>query len=138
MTVPALIVICFVFALLDSSCSGNRQNIILKDHELRGEQWQSMNQINEDIRKNVFYKCLSQSRLSMNCSNCEYIYINVIIVINREGRMCGYTKTVENVCGGKAPEKLERCFIEYLESITFPRNLRNMSIEMRLGTGLKC
>jgi hypothetical protein len=97
-----------------------------------------MNEIHENFRKNVYYNCLSQSRLSMNCSNCIYIYIDVIISIDNKGRLCGYTKTVENICGNKASEKLERCFIDYLESITFPNNLRNMSIEIRLGTGLKC
>ncbi|HOT43735.1 MAG TPA: hypothetical protein PLM53_04715 [Spirochaetota bacterium] len=109
-----------------------------KDHELKGAQWESINKIKEDFRKNVFRECLAQSKLSMNCSNCEYIYIDVIIVIDRNGRMCGYTKTAEKVCRGKAPVTLERCFMEYLESITFPIHVRNMSVEIRLGTGLKC
>jgi hypothetical protein len=74
----------------------------------------------------------------MNCADCEYIYIDVVVVIDKTGRMSGYTKKAEKVCRGKAPEKLERCFIDYLRSITFPENLRNMIIEMRLGTGLKC
>lgn len=97
-----------------------------------------MNEIQENFRKNIFRQCLDESRLSMNCSDCVYIYIKVIIVIDKKGRLSGYRKISENVCGQKATEKLERCFIDYLESISFPKNLRNMSIEMRLGTGLKC
>lgn len=74
----------------------------------------------------------------MSCAGCEYIYIIFRIEINAEGRLAGCSKVGENVCGGKAPESLERCFIEYLESITFPKKLRSMTIETRLGTGLKC
>ncbi len=112
--------------------------MIVKDYELAGDRWQSMNEIREGFRRNVFRRCLAQSRLSMNCANCEYIYIDVIVVIDKGGKLAGYSKTAEKVCRGKAPEKLEKCFIDYLRSITFPKNLRNMSIEMRLGTGLKC
>lgn len=134
----AVITAFLVLPVLIFACFGNNQNRVIKYHELRGAQWESMNRIQEDFRKNVFRECLSQSKLSMNCSNCEYIYIDVIIVVDGKGRMCGYTKTAEKVCRDKAPAKLERCFMEYLESLTFPKNLRNMSMEIRLGTGLKC
>ncbi len=97
-----------------------------------------MNEIREGFRRNAFRRCLEQSRLSMNCANCEYIYIDVVVVIDKNGKLSGYTKTGEKVCRGKAPEKLEKCFIDYLRSITFPKNLRNMTIETRLGNGLKC
>lgn len=134
----AFLALCLAALPLFSSCSDALSTIVVKDHELRGAQWESMNRINEDFRKNVFSRCLAESKLAMNCSDCEYIYIDVIIVIDRKGHMSGYTKTAEKVCRGKAPARLERCFIEYLASITFPGNLRNMSIKMRLGTGLKC
>ncbi len=137
-TARTLAAVCVCFAFLSVFCSGNSNNRTIKSHELRGDQWRSMNEIHEHFRRNVFYDCLSQSHLSMNCSGCEYIYIDAIIDIDKKGRLCGYTKIKENVCGQKAPEKLERCFIDYLKSIIFPKNLRNMSIEMRLGTGLKC
>ncbi len=129
----------FVIVLCSGySCAPHNTKTVIPDHDLRDEQWREFNAISEHFRRNIFPRCTEQSKLRMSCSGCGYIYILVRIEINADGKLSGYTKVGENVCGGKAPAALERCFIEYLESITFPRKLRSMIIETRLGTGLKC
>lgn len=121
-----------------SSCIPPGNMAVIADHELRDEQWREFNAISEHFRKNVFPVCTEQLKLRMSCSGCEYIYVVFQIEINAGGKLTGCTKVGENVCGGKAPAALERCFVEYLESLTFPRKLRSMIIQTRLGTGLKC
>lgn len=133
-----IILLFTVTAGLNSSCAAIKPLTVVRDHELRDEQWRDFNAISEHFVRNVFPRCLSQSKLKLTCSGCEYIYIIVRIEINADGRLVGYSKIRENVCGRHAPGNLERCFIEYLESITFPGNLRSMIIETRLGNGLKC
>lgn len=86
----------------------------------------------------MYPECLRKFRLKMSCDGCGYIYMTVVIRIDDRGQLSDYDKTGENVCGRVAPQGLERCFMEYLETITFPENLRGAVIEVRLGTGLKC
>ncbi|HOD16963.1 MAG TPA: hypothetical protein PK307_09065 [Spirochaetota bacterium] len=133
-----ILIVCVIVISSFCSCTPHKNLTVIADHELRDEQWREFNAISEHFRKNVFPVCTEQLRLRMSCSGCEYIYIIFRIEINAGGRLTGCTKVGENVCGGKAPAALERCFVEYLESITFPRKLRSMIIQTRLGTGLKC
>jgi hypothetical protein len=140
-TIISFTIILLVSAVtsgLNTSCATNIPMKVVRDHELRDNQWKEFNAIREYFLRNVFPRCTGQSKLKLSCSGCEYIYIVVRITINAEGKMTDYTKIKENVCGGTAPEGLERCFIEYMESITFPGNLRSMIIETSLGNGLKC
>jgi hypothetical protein len=119
-------------------CASDRQMKTVRDHELRDDQRKEFNAIRENFIRNVFPGCTSNARLRLTCAGCEYIYITVKIAIDANGKMSGYTKTKENVCGGPAPAALEKCFIEYLKSVTFPRKLRSLIIETNLGNGLKC
>jgi hypothetical protein len=133
----SLICIAFAFGGMFSCVRNDSSNIII-DYRLKGKKHEEFDKILEYWKTSKYHNCMAESRLKMSCSGCEYVYIIVRISIDRSGRISGYTKAGENVCGQKAPEKLERCFMEYLESITFPPCLRNMTIETRLGTGLKC
>ena len=105
---------------------------------MTGKQWESLRDIKEFWQNNVFKQCIRQSGLTLSCARCESIYLRVIIRIDGTGRLAEYTKIREYVCGNPATEKLESCFMAYLKTLQFPRNLRNMSIEMYLGNGLKC
>jgi hypothetical protein len=125
-------------SLLGVTCVSSMESTVIIDYELKGDKRKAFNEIHDRFMHEKYPECLKKFKLSMNCSDCEYIYIIVRITIDADGRIKGYVKMRENICGEKADERLERCFIEYLESITFPVNLRNMVIETRLGTGLKC
>ncbi len=107
-------------------------------YELTDEQWASYYKISDHWRRTVFPLCLKQNGLKLTCAGCESIYLAVRLHIGPDGKLSRYERMSDHVCGGKSTEKLERCFIEYFESITFPENLQNMIIETKLGNGLKC
>lgn len=124
--------------LFDFSCVRPAGQIVYADYLLEGEKRQEFSKIIEYWRATIYPRCLRDSGLRMSCAECTSIFMVVRISIDHNGRMSGYSKTRENACGQEIPEKLERCFMEYLGSIIFPSCLRHMTIETRLGTGLKC
>jgi hypothetical protein len=134
----SILILAFISLGAGTSCATDRQLKTVRDHDLRDDQWKEFNAIHENFTRNVFPGCTAGSKLKLTCSGCEYIYITVRITIDSDGKMSGYTKVKENVCGGPAPAALEECFIEYIKSITFPRKLRSIIIETNLGNGLKC
>jgi hypothetical protein len=136
--VPIIILILLAVCLGSGLSCVTRPATVIRDYDLRGDQWKEFNDFRDTWVRNSFPRCLEQSKLHLTCDGCEKIYIVVRITINSDGKMVGYEKISEHVCGRPAPAKLERCFIEYLESIIFPRKLRSMIIETRLGNGLKC
>lgn len=107
-------------------------------HELTREQQTTFYEISNRWRRTVFPLCLKQNRLKLSCADCASVYIAIVLNIGPDGKLKRYEKKSSHVCGGKSTEKLERCFIEYFESITFPDILRNMIIDTSLGNGLKC
>lgn len=125
-------------AAIGISCVKPSGSPVAIDYLLEGKQHEAFHAIVEQWRLSIYHGCIADSGLTMSCADCTAIFMVVRITIDRSGRMRGYTKIKENVCGHPAPEKLERCFMEYLESVTFPGCLRDMTIETRLGTGLKC
>jgi hypothetical protein len=126
------------FMFIGPACISSMESTPIIDYELKGDRRKAFDEIHERWMRDRYPDCMKKFKLSMNCSHCEDIYIMVRITIDARGRIKEYVKIREDICGGKADERLERCFMESLESITFPRSLRNMVIETRLGTGLKC
>ncbi len=117
---------------------GNSKHAIVKEYDLPDKQWRRWNEIKEFWMKNEYLPCLKRFKLRMSCSHCEYIFIKVELKIDAEGRLIGYKKIGENICGKKAGKKLEECLLKYFKNLVFPEELRNMTIEASLGTGLKC
>lgn len=85
-----------------------------------------------------YSKCLKKFKLEMSCSGCSYIHMKAVIKIDSRGKLSGYKKTGENVCGRKISPELEKCFMEPLKNQVFDETLKNTSFEVMLGTGLKC
>jgi hypothetical protein len=111
---------------------------VIKDHELKGEQYRAWQEIRNYWFKNIYRECLRSHNLKMSCSGCEYIYIRVVITIDRKGKMVSCEMVGERVCIDKASESLESCFTDYFRTLTFPRELRGLRFETMLGTGLTC
>jgi len=125
-------------AALIIACGTTQPIVVVKEDELEGKQWRAYQEIRERWMKEAFSSCLTKQHLKLSCSGCEYIIIVYRIVIDGKGRIVAYEKIRGNICGATSSPELEQCFIQYLTSITFPQPLRNMTIEVRLGTGLKC
>jgi len=134
-----IIVVCVVSAgCFHSLPHSSRPPPVVKEHELKNEQYRQWESIRSGWFKNEYQNCLKRSGLRTSCSGCVYIYITVVLDIDEKGRLSGYRKTGENVCSGEAPPELEACLVEYFGHLVFPESLRNMRLEVFLGTGLKC
>jgi hypothetical protein len=134
---------CVMFILHGCLCTvpspqSNSTHAIVKEYDLPDKQWRRWNEIKEYWMKNEYLPCLKRFKLRMSCSHCEYISIKVELKIDGEGSLVGYKKIGENICGKKAGKKLEECLLKYFKTLVFPEELRNITIEASLGTGLKC
>jgi hypothetical protein len=107
-------------------------------YELSGSAWAAWNAIDADWMKNHYWACLEKFSLKMSCARCENIYVDVELHINVEGKLESYKVLKENICENKITPELEQAFLEYFKKLIFPESLRNLIIEARLGTGLKC
>jgi len=107
-------------------------------YELTGSAWTDWKAIDADWMKNHYWTCLEKLNLKMSCAHCENIYVDVELHINAEGRLESYKILKENICENKITPELEESFLAYFKELTFPESLRNLIIEARLGTGLKC
>lgn len=85
-----------------------------------------------------YYKILKQNKLKMSCSGCERIAMNVIFVIDENGRLKSYSFVNSVKCGQTFSIKLEQQFINWFQQQTFPIELYNLKFEVHLGKGLKC
>jgi hypothetical protein len=107
-------------------------------YELSGTAWTDWKAIDADWMKNHYWACLEKFNLKMSCGRCEDIFIDVELHINAEGRLDSYKILKENICEKKITPELEQSFLEYFKKLTFPESLRNLIIQTKLGTGLRC
>lgn len=116
----------------------SEQKNTVKEFELSDLQRSPWSNVKSEWMKLDYSACLKKFKLKMNCDGCSYIYMKAVITINREGRLSGYKKTGEDVCGKKISPELEKCFMEPLKKQIFPEVLKGTEFEVMLGTGLKC
>ncbi len=115
----------------------NRDRII-DAYKLPGPAFVQWIKLKEKWFGEVYRPALKKHGIRLNCSDCEYAYIRVVIHIDSEGRLFRIDRVKENICGKPAGEKLFRDFTDHFRKITFPLHLRGYSVRVTLGTGLKC
>jgi len=115
-----------------------RAAIVVKEHELEGRAWQLMNDIQAQWMKDEYRPLLRKHRLRMRCSSCEYVYLDVQLTIDAEGRVTAHEVVRENRCGKPFTAAMRKDFLRSYLALTFPPELRNLVLEARLGTGLSC
>jgi hypothetical protein len=111
---------------------------VVKEYELTAAQYKIWTEIKKEWFKNEYPHCLKKRNLKLTCAGCESIFIRIIFTINKNGILEEIENVSEKVCGGKADNKLKECFLKNFKTKIFPDELRNMKIEITLGTGLKC
>ncbi|MEI6122589.1 MAG: hypothetical protein WCQ95_03070 [Bacteroidota bacterium] len=89
-------------------------------------------------RSNFFYDCLSKSNIHIRCAQCDGVFMLIDFQINDKGFITNYRIVDQDMCGDDFTEKLLNCFLMYFLTIDFPKELRNMILEVHLGTSLKC
>jgi len=114
------------------------QKNVLKEYELPDPEREAWSNVKSKWMRSEYGACLKKFKLKMSCGGCTYIYIKAVITIDPDGKLSGYEKTGENVCGKKISPELEKCFMEPLKKQIFHEKLKNRSFETMLGTGLKC
>ena len=97
--------------------------------------WYSMDDV---WHKKYYLNLLKENKLKLSCAGCENIYIDVIVEIDKNGKLISHKLVDGNQCGGKPTKKLVSSFIKYWYTYLFPPELRGLKIQIRLGTGLKC
>lgn len=110
----------------------------MKEHELDNTRFRCWDGIKDKWLREVYFPALDKFKLRMSCGRCEYIYIRVILYIDRNGRLVHYKKGRETVCGKPCPKELEEHLMQFFKEMIFPEELRGIAIETMLGTGLSC
>lgn len=119
--------------------TGNEDSLkIVNSWDLDKLQFKDWNIIQEKWFEEVYRPALDKFKIELNCSDCEYAYIDAVIYIDYEGKIVKYSIEKSNVCGNKASPELIIEFISPLLKIKIPKSLSNKAIKVKLGTGLKC
>lgn len=111
---------------------------IPKSYDLTGPQYSAWTNFYNNWRVVEYPKILKENKLKMNCSGCESIYMEVIFTINEIGKLSNYKVIKSKKCGKEFSKKLENRFMKLFLDFQFPKDMRNLKFEVRLGTGLKC
>jgi hypothetical protein len=144
--------LCFCYVLVFTlSCSSNAEPIVAapdsktkpavvipKAYDLTREQSQAWRTIEQEWLKTEYPKILLQQKLKMNCSGCENIYMDAIFTIDAQGRLKRYELVNSKKCADKFSKVLAARFTDWFFAAQFPPVLRELSFEVRLGTGLSC
>lgn len=108
---------------------------IIKEYELATIQQIAWDSIKQEWISNHYNKCLKQQKLKISCKDCPAAFIHVQLDIDAEGRLSTYKILKKRDCNKLG---LEECIMDYFEQLRFPKTLRKISLEVRLGRVLKC
>jgi hypothetical protein len=111
---------------------------VIKSYQLPDPAYEKWDEIETYWFKKVYRKVLTKYHLKLSCANCQYIYYTVILYVSKDGKLIKHKKLKENVCSKKGPKGLLEDLLKYFKELQFPKELRGIGIEVRLGTGLKC
>jgi hypothetical protein len=111
---------------------------IVKEVDLNDDQWNEWNNLDTTWTKNIMPVCLFENDIKLNCAKCESVYLKIQMEIDSTGKMVKYTKIKGNMCGNDFTQKLEKCFLDFFMFLEFPKELRNIILEVNIGNGLKC
>lgn len=131
-----LLLLFFTYKIVNSQ--EIKQDTIITFYNLEKEAYKSWNNIDSVWHYNTYQNCLINNKLKLSCAKCENIYLDVVFRIDSSGTLYDYKVVNENMCGMKFKPELKVCFLEFFINYIFPAELRNKSIQVRLGTGLKC
>jgi|GEM_PF-1589712 len=124
--------------LLKCSTHEKKENLVQWDYKLKGKSYKEFRAIKDNWMRINYRKILKKYSISLNCSNCEYAYIIVILNIADNGSVTEVSFVDSNVCGKKASAKIINDFVDYFKKVLYPPSLRGKKVKTRIGGGLKC
>jgi hypothetical protein len=111
---------------------------VVKDYRLPDEARAEWRKIKNAWMDSAYGECMKKLKLKMNCSNCVSVIFTVAMTIDKEGKLAGYKKVRQSVCGSDLTPEQEECFMKYFRELIFPPALRGITFETILGTAMGC
>lgn len=114
----------------------------IPESELSGQALEDWNRIREEWTAKGMKTCMDRLSLKFSCSRCDRIFFHIRISIGPEGKIVSCSRRGMNFCGSSRESRrsrlFEKCLLDYLRDVLFPASLRNMTLDLSLGNGLKC
>lgn len=110
----------------------------IKHYELKGKAYQQADSILNVFMKVEYPALLKKYKLKMNCGNCTSVFMDVVFFIEPDGHIVDYVMVDSKKCGAEFDEEMQADFVFFFVQINFPPSLRDMHLQYRLGTSLKC
>ncbi len=126
---------CIIFQLHVFS---QKNYTFIREADLTGKQQAAWYSFDTTWKKHIFPGCLLENHLKLSCAHCDNIYIDVKLKIDSTGKLVSYEKTGGEMCGQEVTDKLVKCFLDFFYFLEFPPELRNVILEVKLGSSLKC
>ena len=134
----SLLLLSAFIAALAFSCSGQSRGEPVMEYRLSDRAAASWKEVKDDFNKKGFIPCLAQKKVKVSCAGCTAVIVRGVLHIDSTGRGFRFTKTYGRYCGSELPLDVEKCFMNFFETVDFPPELRGLSIQVDLGRGLKC
>lgn len=128
-------VFCILFASLAYSEPTSEYTM---DYNLTQEQHHSWQSIREEWMKRQYWDSLKAHGLELTCSGCSSIYIDLGFQIDADGKIIHHEVLGGTACGTSIEHDLVQKWIQYFLDRVYPKELRTLKIQSRLGTGLSC
>jgi Pyruvate/2-oxoacid:ferredoxin oxidoreductase delta subunit len=138
---------CFLilFLIFASKTAGQEVTIdkqsdatVLNDYELTDKQYAAWKSIQNNWLVGDYEAVLAENKIKLNCKSCNAFYLEVIIKINKEGKLEYYKLVNSKRCGVAVTKDVELRIMRRFFKFEYPYELRNTTFKTRLGNALKC
>jgi len=109
-----------------------------KHYELKGQAYTQADSILNVWMKSEYPALLKKYKLKMSCASCTSVFMDVVFFIEPDGHIVDFVTVDSKKCATTFDEEMQADFVFFFVQIKFPPSLRDMHLQYRLGTGLKC
>ena len=111
---------------------------VLNDYELTDKQYAAWKSIQNNWLVGDYEAVLAENKIKLNCKSCGAFYIEVIMKINKDGKLEYYKLVNSKRCGVTVTKDVELRIMKRFYKFEYPFELRNTTFKTRLGNVLKC
>ncbi len=134
----------FLFFILFNLCA---QEVVVPDtlsagipseHELSPEAYESWKKLQQTWLKGTYQKVLKKNKINVTCKDCTSFYVEVILSIDRSGKLSYYKLLDGTKCGEPVTKGMELQLMKNFFNLSFPKELYDVKFRTRLGRSLRC
>jgi len=142
-----LSIFLFAFSIILSAQEVVEEKIngdtIVFDYQLTELKYTAWLKIKQNWTRKDFQEVIKENKIKMGCggisnNECESLYVDVILKINEKGKLEYYKLLNGKKCGESITKPFEIRMMRNFFKIEFPEELRNLKLQTRLGSALKC